>query len=263
MSERAAYSRVYWSIVDDPKFETIYDNDAHLAAWLRLLLIADQAHPASAHLPASVRRSSVAALAAAGLIDVSGSRYRVHGLDAERAKRASFASHSGPRRDPDGTQTGPERDRTGIQTQGLRRDETRRDKTRESARENDPYADPEMEAVQWLAKHGCDIRPGNGYHRQLVTAVERHGATAVVGMLDRLSAAGVRNGDTKGFLFGAIDALDGQSRPDLRVIEKEERVAEQEAAFNNRVTRTKRRMHENGQHTEPVHGCPLCVTVKS
>src|SRR5690348_15515478 len=60
MTERAAYSRVYWSIVDDPKFESVYDSDSNLAAWLRLLLIADQAHPASAHLPSNVRRSSVA-----------------------------------------------------------------------------------------------------------------------------------------------------------------------------------------------------------
>ena len=88
MSERQPYSRVYWSIIDDPKFSAIYDDDHHLSAWLRLLLAADQSWPASAHIPAGCQRSSIAALVTAGLIDRAGSRYRVHGLDAERAKRS-------------------------------------------------------------------------------------------------------------------------------------------------------------------------------
>ena len=88
MSERAPYSRVYWGIADDPKFLTIFDDDRHLATWLRLLLIADQAHPASGHLPANARKVSVSALAVADLITLTGSRFRVKGLDAERARRA-------------------------------------------------------------------------------------------------------------------------------------------------------------------------------
>lgn len=107
MGERAPYSRVYWSIVDDSKFESIYDDDHHLAAWLRLLLIADQAHPASAHLPANVLRRSVRALAEVGLIDISGQRYRVHGLDAERSRRASQSvSRLVASQDPSGTPNG-------------------------------------------------------------------------------------------------------------------------------------------------------------
>jgi hypothetical protein len=39
MSERAPYSRVYWAIIDDPKFKSIYDDNHHLASWMRLLLI--------------------------------------------------------------------------------------------------------------------------------------------------------------------------------------------------------------------------------
>jgi hypothetical protein len=130
VSERASYSRVYWSIVDDPKFVTIYDSDTHLAAWLRLLLIADQAHPASAHLPSNVRRSSVKALAECELIDLlPGSRYRVHGLDAERERRRLAATSRPPmppRRGPNGTQTVPEPGPLPPGTTGLRRDETRR-----------------------------------------------------------------------------------------------------------------------------------------
>lgn len=93
MAERAAYSRVYWSIIDDPKFETIYDHDDRLATWLRLLLIADQAWPAPAHIPRGARVGVVALLSKAGLIDLlhGGDRYRIHGLDAERNRRRADA----------------------------------------------------------------------------------------------------------------------------------------------------------------------------
>lgn len=82
------YSRVYWTIVDDEKFATIYDSNDHLATWLRLLLIADQANPASAHVPVGTSSKSLNALVACGLVDLSGGRYRIHGLRAERDRRA-------------------------------------------------------------------------------------------------------------------------------------------------------------------------------
>lgn len=127
MAERAAYSRVYWSIIDDPKFETIYDHDAHLAAWLRLLIIADQAWPAPAHLPRGVRETSVKALTKAGLIEIqAGDRYRIHGLNAERARRRADAERiRGARNERDAM--------SGAQSRAVgetRIDEVRRDKER-------------------------------------------------------------------------------------------------------------------------------------
>lgn len=92
MSEQRAYCRVYWSIVDDPKFVEVYDSDTALATWLRLLIIADQAWPASASLPASAKRRVVELLVRVGLVDtLPGWRYRIHGLDAERNRRADSA----------------------------------------------------------------------------------------------------------------------------------------------------------------------------
>ena len=86
--------------------------------------------------------------------------------------------------------------------------------------------EPEAEALTWLARHGCYIVPGNGYHRHLITAVERHGVNAIVGMFDRLAAAGTEDGDVKGFVFGAIDALNARDRPNLEAVEREEERAE-------------------------------------
>jgi hypothetical protein len=89
VSDRAPYSRIYHSIIDDPKFATIFDDDRRLATWLRLLIVAEQAYPASANIPTGTHRASVVALSEAGLLDLgTASRYRVHGLEAERTKRS-------------------------------------------------------------------------------------------------------------------------------------------------------------------------------
>lgn len=139
MSDRAPYSRVYWSVVDDPKFAAIYDDDKHLSTWLRLLLVADQAHPASANIPLGTRRTSVIALAEAGLIDMgTGSRYRVHGLDAERARRKEAATTRKPERGPNGTPTVPGREANGLGVRGLSLDEPRQDETSITPRKREP-----------------------------------------------------------------------------------------------------------------------------
>lgn len=95
MSEQRAYVRVYWTIIDDPKFSEVYDDDRALACWLRLLISADQAWPASASVAASVRRPSLDKLVRVGLVDlVAGGRYRIHGLDAERNARQDAARNA-------------------------------------------------------------------------------------------------------------------------------------------------------------------------
>ncbi len=82
------YSRVYQDLVDDPKFARVYGNDAALAAWLRMLLIADAMWPASAPMPR--RNSAVTLLIDSGLIEERpGNRYVIKGLQAERERRAS------------------------------------------------------------------------------------------------------------------------------------------------------------------------------
>jgi hypothetical protein len=246
MSERASYSRVYHSIVDDPKFADIYDDDRRLATWLRLLIVAEQAHPASAYVPAGTNRAAVHALVEAGLVDLgTGSRFRIHGLEAERARRSEAARVGGLASGRSRAVERPLNDRsTKSNLDETSKDETRRAEQDARAPDNDPWDDPEHEAIVWLANHGCDIRPGNGYHRKLVTAVEVHGVNAIVGMFDRLAAAGTKHGDVKGFLFGAVDALDARSRPSLGEIEAEDRAEERGESFANRVARTRERNAE-------------------
>lgn len=95
MSDSDPYSRHYWRLVDDPKFADIYGDDHHFALWSRLLMIADQAWPATAHLPLGARRASVAKLQEVKLIHVlPGGRFRMNGTDNERAKRSHQASNA-------------------------------------------------------------------------------------------------------------------------------------------------------------------------
>jgi len=84
---------VYWEVIDDPKFQHVWDDDRALATWLRLLVAADMAWPASATLPFNVHAKSVAVLVGAGLVDrQAAGRFRIHGLDKERTTRSRQAS---------------------------------------------------------------------------------------------------------------------------------------------------------------------------
>lgn len=94
MSDRP-YSRLYWSVMDDDKFDGIREDMRHFGTWSLLLMVADMAWPAPAFLPPAPK-ASVAALVTAGLVDLlSGNRYRVHGLDAERGRRSDAAREAG------------------------------------------------------------------------------------------------------------------------------------------------------------------------
>jgi len=95
-----------------------------------------------------------------------------------------------------------------------------------------------------LAKHGCYLRPSSGYYRHIVLAVEHHGIDGVIGMLDRLAAAGTAQGDVRGYIFGASDALDARTRPRLADLAKAEREAEIENASQRELQRTTRIIEE-------------------
>lgn len=89
------YSRVYHSILEDPKFVDIYEDDCALATWLRLLIVADQAYPSPALIPQGTCPSGMDKLWDARLVETIGrTRYRVVGLAAEREKRSASASQA-------------------------------------------------------------------------------------------------------------------------------------------------------------------------
>lgn len=86
------YSRVYWEAPDDPKFVEVWDDNTRLATWLRLLVAADMAWPASASIYQGINRSALKVLCDVGLVDMQAAgRYRIHGLDRERNQRSESA----------------------------------------------------------------------------------------------------------------------------------------------------------------------------
>jgi hypothetical protein len=88
------YSRLYWEVMTDPKFAGIRDDCRLFGAWSLLLVTADMAWPNPPFVPGVVPISAVKKLAEAGLIDLTGRQYQVHGLPAERERRAASARAS-------------------------------------------------------------------------------------------------------------------------------------------------------------------------
>lgn len=84
-----AYSRLYHRF--RAEFPTIYADDACLAAWVRLLLVADASWPMRPPLPRSVKPRALRELVAVGLVILDGDAYTVRGLDAERSRRRDAA----------------------------------------------------------------------------------------------------------------------------------------------------------------------------
>lgn len=113
---------------------------------------------------------------------------------------------------------------------------------------HDEWDQPEMEALQWLARHGCALSETNGLRRKLIGHVERSGVNAVVGAFDRLAEAGVADGDARRFVFGLDDLL--FPKPDLKALEREERADEQRSASEARYHATMRMLAR--QRGEPV-----------
>lgn len=88
-AQQDPYVRVYYRIIDDPKFDDVFDDKSTLGWWLTLLLAADATHPAPANLPRRLPKASLEKLVTRGLVDLVGTdRYRLHGLVAERENRS-------------------------------------------------------------------------------------------------------------------------------------------------------------------------------
>lgn len=91
------FVRVFVTFPDD--HPAIWRDDRALAWWLRLLVLADRAYPASSTFPRAVPDDVVEALVAEGVIaQVGDDRYRVTGLARLRAAGEAFAVRGGKAR---------------------------------------------------------------------------------------------------------------------------------------------------------------------
>lgn len=268
MTERA-YCRVYYSVKDDPKFEGIWGNNHHLATWLRLLMAADAIWPASADLPAAERRSSVKALAAAGLVDLlPRGMYRVHGLDAERGARRDAARASVAQRTPYGRSTNvPTNVPTNVTAPGYSHSEpsqaepSRAETEPTPARRNgmepiatilpdvtlagppeDAYGVSEDEArvFSFLARFGAFVRPDAGLGQRLLGLIERRGVEEVLRQAGVMAKGGKLS--DRQWVFGLEGAL--EAVPSGKEAHAAERQEDLDRAHQARLERTRQQNAE-------------------
>jgi hypothetical protein len=87
------YARVYYEIVEHPRFERVYRNPSALGTWLQMLLTADAMHPMNPPMPP--RTPTVRLLIDTGLvIEKTGNRYSIRGLEAERERRSAVGRNA-------------------------------------------------------------------------------------------------------------------------------------------------------------------------
>lgn len=256
-----AYCRVYHSIVDDDKFAEVFDNDAALATWLRLLITADQAWPASAPLPASARRRAVDLLSRVELVDLlPGSRYRIHGLDAERNRRADSARKGAAVRwqsDRNATASGvrmPSRDEPRQAEPSQARALAAIDlNTREGLIHVTPLA-----AEAWQDASGLTLLGSGAFAMGRVDdACRRHPESKVIAAIQAARDTFDHIPDAAALVIAMRNILD----PLPSGKEAQRAAAEQRAATASRrgVQATKRQIHDLGAHAdEPDPMCDAC-----
>lgn len=244
MQSDGEYVRVYQSVVDDPRFAGIFEDDHHFATWVRLLMIAEKAWPSSAILPRSARKASIRALEEAGIIELAaGDRYRIHGLDPERQRRSDHARTAAEARWSKAPGNAPSipPGNAGSNAQVMLVRERVRERVlgeEESlsggapstrAREGDD--EPEREAMVWLSRHQAGIPEGGRFHLRVIGLVRRHGIEKVLKTWEGMGQATDRQ-----YILGAENILD--TLPNGRKAAEEEREAERQATSRRRVERT-------------------------
>lgn len=82
------FSIVRHEVLDDAKFENVYDNDNLLATWLRLLIAYDKTWPSPAPIPWNTDKDALSVLVSSGLVDLlPHGQFVMHGGSGERDKR--------------------------------------------------------------------------------------------------------------------------------------------------------------------------------
>lgn len=212
---RRPYSRVYWEVIDDPKFSGLWDDDRSLAAWLRLLLAADMAWPASASLYHGVNRTALDKLCRAGLVDMQGAgRFRIHGLDKERQQRSDEARRAVSQRNDRSTpvERAYTEDDGWSPTDGLpSRDEPSKAETRQSrdepSKSQSAPAFDVMLLVENLTRRPFNYREGHQVHDTLVGDVAAHGSDKIGDAYREAARSAPGPVDAAQLVFGVHNAL--------------------------------------------------------
>ena len=244
-------------------FPAVWDDDKMLAAFLRLLVVADKFWPSPGELPRAVRVRELTALIRLGLVkQMPQHRFRMPPLDAKRERQRSAAqtgAHArwnAPRnadRNANGMPTRPIPDQTNtresaaralvamppIPVKGMNGELTEVDLA---------DANPDLTRLQRLAEQltGQPYAMANvhgGHGKMAADLLERHGYERVARQFrvcaNQVKAAGTSAPTLKQLAFYADDVLNAP--PSAREGSREEAQAEEQARFDRRVANTRAR----------------------
>jgi hypothetical protein len=248
------YSRIYWSVMSDAKFDGIREDARLFGTWSLLLVVADMAWPAPAYVPPTVARAAVAKLITAGLVDeLSGGRFRIHGLDKERERRSSVGKRGAAARwersqsERNAIALPPQSDTNASQA------ETSKDET-STARDGLPNLNATVAGIWETATGRSVIASGAKVAEYLDDACRRHPPSEVGAAILRARKEFDHIPDGMALVSGMRPILDPFVDPkSARQRNREER---EKAAGRKRVEDTLRASHY--AHTEADPRCPAC-----
>lgn len=216
------YSRLYHSILADPKFATVYPDDRAWALYTRLLMAADAAWPTRVALPRSAGKYAIGVLLEAGVIALTGDLVTIPALAKERAHRYGkkgtgrlrYPSDSPPKPEPDRSDVGEDSESPVDDSESVGgprahvRSPSPSDSISDSMKQDRARDDPEWPVLSYLASVGAAVDPnGNGIHRKVIDLVRRRGAPAVMAALEE-SHRNDPKASGRQLVFGAENSLD-------------------------------------------------------
>lgn len=209
------YSRLYHSVLSDPKFATVYPDDRAWALYTRLLMSSDAAWPTPVAMPRSAARAAIRILVEAGVIEVVNDLVRIPALVKERAHR--YGNGKGRLRYP--SDRSPDRSEGGAESEDDRSESEPRGRASVSpsslssissseSEDRARDAEPERPALVYLASIGATVAAdGNGIHRKVIDLVRRRGLPAVMAALEE-SHRNDPKASGRQLVFGAENLLD-------------------------------------------------------
>lgn len=243
------YSRVYWTVMSDEKFDGVREDVRLFGAWALLLVVADMAWPAPAFVPPTVAKALVDRLATVELIDrLPGSRFRVHGLDAERAKRSDSARNAAALR----------WHKPGNAEPMLGKAEAKAEPRQSTARDGLPNLVTAVSTIWETATGRSVIASGAKVAEYLDDACRRHPPSEVGAAIIRARKGFDHIPDGMQLVSGMRPILD--PFVDGKAATKADHDREERAASRRRVEATIRNAHGFGAHDATRDPrCPLCL----
>jgi hypothetical protein len=245
------YSRVYHRFSDE--FPSVFDDDRAVAAWLRLLLIADAAWPTRPPIPATVNRKALSVLQGAGLVVVERGYYTMLGLDKQRTERRDKAVSAGLARVERALST------SSTKAQPRQTEHRQTEPSNGRAKDGLPNLTDSVSGAWEDATGRSVLSSGEFAIGYLDDACRRHPDAAVITAIREARSDFERIPTTQQLTVAVRSLLD--PLPDAKAVAAAESSEDEQRRHAKAVQRTVLATHERGAHQDdPDPRCPECKT---